>query len=157
MLTSQPHTTVSFTLYFCFEMVSESAGKEEGKIVSKKRLMKVIQIYCPCCFLNLNRSRSQNRCFLLIPFILRLCPSKMTKIKEQLGLQQKSSTATDRHHVSFQAIQSCLLRHNLPRNLASKLCCIRDSRRENRLKQRWSSVFRNVSFLTLSLIFELLI
>ena len=44
-------------------------------------------------------------------------------------------------------IQNRLWRHNLPRKLASKLRCIRGSRRENRGKQRWSSVFRNVTFL----------
>ena len=44
-------------------MASESVGKEESNRVSNKKLMEVIQNYCQHRFLDLNRSRIQNRCF----------------------------------------------------------------------------------------------
>ena len=47
---------------------------------------------------------------------------------------------------AYQVIRNRLWPHNLPRKLASKLRCIRGSTRENRRKQRWGSVSRNVTF-----------
>ena len=46
-----------------------------------------------------------------------------------------------------QVIQNRLWRHNLPRKLASKLLCIRGSRRESKRKRRMSLLFKRVNFL----------
>ena len=47
----------------------------------------------------------------------------------------------------LQVIQNRLWRHNFPRNLASKLLCIRGFRRETKRKQRLILLFKRVSFL----------
>ena len=65
-----------------------------------------------------------------------------------------------RHILQTKAISYCVItnhvisrrskplgRHNLPRKLASKLLCIRGSRRESKRKQRLSLLFKRVSFL----------
>ena len=62
-LTSQPHTAGTVSLYFCFEMGSESAGKDESNRVSDERMMELILNNCEYCFLSLSRSQTKNRFF----------------------------------------------------------------------------------------------
>ena len=61
--TSQPHTAGTTSLYFCFEMGSESAGKDESNRVCDERMMEVILNNGAYCFLGLSRSQSKNRFF----------------------------------------------------------------------------------------------